>query len=66
MDEAKVKALTDNVNQLIEVHKQQHETMKKLLRLCTKHLEDRRRLIPDEVWKERQELVAALKEITNG
>ncbi len=65
LDREKVKKLTDNVQQILEIHKQQHETMKKLLRICVKHLEDRRMLIPKETWAERKELIDALKEMTD-
>ena len=65
LDRDKVRELATNVERLLDVHKRQHETMKKLLRICVKHLEDRRRLIPDETWVERKELIAVLKEITD-
>jgi len=65
LDKSKVKELVSNVTDLLDLHKRRHETMKKLLRICVKHLEDRRRLIPDETWAERQQLIAALKELTN-
>lgn len=65
LDRDKVRELATNVERLLDVHKRQHETMKKLLRICAKHLEDRRRLIPDETWAERKELIAVLKEITD-
>lgn len=65
LDKSKVQELATNVELLLDVHRRQHETMKKLLRVCVKHLEDRRRLIPDETWAERQQLIAALKELTD-
>lgn len=65
LDKDKVRELATNVERLLDVHKRRHKTMKKLLRICVKHLEDRRRLIPDETWAERKELIAVLKEITD-
>ena len=65
LDEAKVKELAANVNELLVNVKQQQETYRKILKLCLTHLEDRRRLIPDDTWAERQQLIAALKEVTN-
>ena len=64
MNEDKVREMAANVARLLEVHKKQHELMKKLLGITLKHLKDRRRLIPKEAWDERQELIAALEQIT--
>lgn len=63
LDEDKVREMAANVARLLEVHKQQHELMKKLLSITLKHLKDRRRLLPQDVWDERQELIAALEQL---
>lgn len=63
-DKAKMVALAENVNELLILRRKQNETTRQLLRVCLKHLKDRRSLIPTEVWKERQELIAALEEFT--
>lgn len=62
LDEAKVKELAANVNELLVNVKQQQETYRKILKLCLTHLEDRRRLIPAGAWEERNQLITALKE----
>ena len=64
LDESKVQEMAANVAHLLEVHEKQHELMKKLLTVTLKHLKDRRRLLPKEVWDERQELIAALEQLT--
>ena len=63
MDEDKVREIAANVEQLIAVHKKQHELMKKLLAIAVKHLNDRRRIVPTETWRERQDLIAALEQL---
>jgi len=65
MDKEKVRELAGNVRQLLDLHKQKHETVKKLLTICVKHLKDRRRLIPDETWQERLQLIQALEIVIN-
>jgi hypothetical protein len=60
----KVKALAKNAQDLMTLYQGQTEMYKKLLRICLTHLEDRRRLVPDEVWTERKQLIEAIKEIT--
>lgn len=64
LDEDKVREMAANVAHLLEVHKKQHELMKKLLAIAVKHLKDRRRIVPTETWGERQELIAALEQLT--
>ena len=64
MDEAKVKAMVENIKNLMEVHNRQRENYVKLFKLCLQHLRDRRRLIPKEVWAEREKLIEALEQIT--
>jgi DNA gyrase/topoisomerase IV subunit A len=63
MDEDKVREMAAKVEQLIAVHKEQHELMKKLLTIVVKHLNDRRRIVPTETWRERQDLIAALEQL---
>jgi hypothetical protein len=63
MDEGKAREMAAKVEQLIAVHKEQHELMKKLLTIAVKHLKDRRRIVPTETWGERQYLIAALEQI---
>ena len=63
MDEDKVREIAAKVEQLIAVHKEQHELMKKLLTITVKHLNDRRRIVPTETWRERQDLIAALEQL---
>ena len=64
MDADKVKALTTNVQELLELYKKQAETTRQLLMVCLKHLKDRRRFIPNETWAERDELIEALEKLT--
>lgn len=64
MDEAKVRALADNIQDLMALHDRQKETYIKLFKLCINHLKDRRRLIPLETWGERQQLIDALEQLT--
>lgn len=64
MDEAKVRALVDNLHDLMALHDRQKETYIKLFRLCLQHLGDRRRFIPKEDWAEREQLIAVIRELT--
>lgn len=64
MDADKAKALAANTKELLELYKKQAETTRQLLRVCLKHLKDRRRFIPNETWEEREELVEALEKLT--
>ncbi|NDF45286.1 MAG: hypothetical protein EB125_06250 [Betaproteobacteria bacterium] len=66
MNEAKVRALVDNIHDLMALHERQKETYIKLFKLCAIHLEDRRRLIPEETWAERKQLITAIKELTGA
>ncbi len=64
MNEDDVKRFAENVRDMMGNYAKQKELHKELFRLCIKHLEDRGRLIPNDRWKERMELIGVLKEIT--
>lgn len=66
LDDEKVRALAENVKDLLDLNRRKHETTLKLLRVCLKHLKDRRKIIPNETWNERLELIEALEEMTNA
>lgn len=64
MNEAKVRVVAEQIKELMALHDRQKENYMELLRLCLKHLTDRRRLIPKEVWAERERLIAAVTVLT--
>jgi len=64
MNEAKVRVMAEQIKELMALHGRQKECYMKLLRLCLKHLTDRRRFIPKEVWAEREQLIAAVTVLT--
>lgn len=64
MNEEKVRAMVENIEELLKVHDRQKENYMKLFKLCLKHLKDRRKLIPMETWDERQQLIDALEGLT--
>jgi hypothetical protein len=63
MDEDKVREMAAKVEQLIAVHKEQFKLIRELMKVCLKHLNDRRRIVPTETWRERQDLIAALEQL---
>lgn len=64
MNEEKVRAMVENIEELLAAHDRQRDNYMKLFKICLKHLKDRRRLIPMETWDERQQLIDALESLT--
>ena len=69
LTQQKVRSLSENVNQLLELHQKKHETKLELLNHCLYQLEfDPSRRWPSEIrgnHKKKAALIAALKSIIN-
>lgn len=69
MDYEKVKAMAENVNELLQVHERMMDNVVKLLTLCSRHLKmcDRYNTLTKEELKvhisNRKQLVAAIDEL---
>ena len=64
MDEAKVKALAENIQEMMALHDRQKDNYMKLFKICLKHLKHKNPFVPPEVQAEKQKLIEALEGLT--
>lgn len=64
MNEEKVRAMVENIEELLAAHDRQKDNYMKLFKICLKHLKHKNPFVPPEVQAEKQKLIDALESLT--